>query len=128
MRRKSPQEKKRLSYRKDRRNAYGENDKSSRKSIRRNKRASNSANRRLEHLALTQGGRSRDTADADAGADAIEQRLARRRPKSWKKFPDAPLGQVVAKALERRARIPSQRPEPRTHGVPGLTADGTGSV
>ena len=37
--RSSPQEKKRLSYAKDRRNDYGENDKSSRKNIRRNKRA-----------------------------------------------------------------------------------------
>ncbi|UGT42762.1 hypothetical protein LTV02_04940 [Nocardia yamanashiensis] len=38
VRRKSPQEKKSLSYAKDRRNDYGENDKSSRRNIRRNKR------------------------------------------------------------------------------------------
>ena len=37
MARKSPQEKKALSYAKDRRNNYGENDKSSRRNIRRNK-------------------------------------------------------------------------------------------
>ncbi|MFE2009824.1 hypothetical protein [Streptomyces sp. NPDC059491] len=46
MERRTPQEKKRLSYLKDHRNNYGENDKSSRKSIRRNKRFPNSANRR----------------------------------------------------------------------------------
>ncbi|MFD0527546.1 hypothetical protein ACFQ1I_10530 [Kitasatospora arboriphila] len=44
--RRTPREKKRLSYLKDRRNAFGENDKSSRTSIRRRKRAVNSANRR----------------------------------------------------------------------------------
>lgn len=33
MKRRSPQEKKRLSYAKDRRNDYGENDKSSRKNV-----------------------------------------------------------------------------------------------
>ncbi|MEU6674176.1 hypothetical protein [Streptomyces sp. NPDC046925] len=108
MRRMSPQEKKRLSYRRDRRNVYGENDKSSRKSIRRNKRATKSANRRLERLALAQGACLRGIADADAGADVIERGLARRWPKSWKKFPDAPLGEVVANALERRARTERQ--------------------
>lgn len=40
-RRRSPQEKKALSYARDRRNVYGENDKSSRKNIRRNKRSPN---------------------------------------------------------------------------------------
>src|SRR4028119_181715 len=46
MERKTPQEKKRLSYAKDRRNTYGENDKSSRKNIRRRKRHPNRSNRR----------------------------------------------------------------------------------
>jgi hypothetical protein len=44
--RRSPQEKKALSYAKDRRNVYGENDKSSRKNIRRNKRIPNKLRRR----------------------------------------------------------------------------------
>ncbi len=46
MRRKTPQEKKKYSYAKDRRNAYGENDKSSRKNIPRRKKAPHRANRR----------------------------------------------------------------------------------
>jgi hypothetical protein len=45
MARKSPQVKKALNYAKDRRNDYGENDKSSRKNIRRNKRTPNRADR-----------------------------------------------------------------------------------
>ncbi len=49
---KNPQEKKRLSYEKDRRNCYGENDKSSRKNIRRNKKLSSKSFRSCSaHLA-----------------------------------------------------------------------------
>ncbi|MGW0391621.1 hypothetical protein ACWDYJ_12125 [Streptomyces sp. NPDC003042] len=99
MERKAPQEKKRMSYLKDRRNSYGENDKSSRKSIRRNKRAPKSADRRGRYLVLSAliGLRTAD-------GDAVEQRLSTRRPKSWRKSPDAPLGQVVIGDLERRIR------------------------
>ncbi len=52
MARRRPQEKKTLSYAKDRRNDYGENDRSSRKSIRRNKRVPNRADRHREHQVL----------------------------------------------------------------------------
>jgi hypothetical protein len=114
--RKSPQEKKRLSYLKDRRNNYGENDKSSRTSIRARKRAVNSANRRREQLALAQVGTSADT----GGADVVELNLHRQRPKSWRKVPDAPLGAVVAGGLERRVRVGIDEParaEQRIHKV-----------
>ncbi len=47
--RQSPQEKKQLSYEQDRRNVYGENDKSSRKAIPFRKRAVNKANRHADH-------------------------------------------------------------------------------
>ncbi|HEY0048924.1 MAG TPA: hypothetical protein VGB68_06550, partial [Pyrinomonadaceae bacterium] len=46
MRKRTPQEKKALSYARDRRNDYGENDKGSRKSIRRNKTFPNRAYRK----------------------------------------------------------------------------------
>ncbi|MEU8513534.1 hypothetical protein AB0C76_18375 [Kitasatospora sp. NPDC048722] len=102
MERKSPQQKKLLSYLKDRRNNYGENDKSSRRNIRRNKQAVNSANRRREHLALAA------SAGADAAgepaADTIDRDLHRRRPKRWRKWPDLPLGQLVVSGLEQRVR------------------------
>ena len=50
--RRSPAEKKRLSYSRDRRNYYGENDKSSRKNIARHKRHRNRAGRRRVHQQL----------------------------------------------------------------------------
>ncbi|WP_424527727.1 hypothetical protein ACOZ38_00010 [Sphaerisporangium viridialbum] len=98
MRRRSPQEKKRLSYAKDRRNDYGENDKSSRKNIPRNKRAPHRANR---HRAAQVLEAARGAVDEVAEA-AVEERLLSRRPKSWKKYPDAPLGEVVQQTLARR--------------------------
>ncbi|MFG3039294.1 hypothetical protein ACGFYZ_20600 [Streptomyces sp. NPDC048330] len=101
MERRTPQEKKRLSYLKDHRNNYGENDKSSRKSIRRNKRFPNSANRRGAQTALTALLGSVD----DVRAEVVEERMRGRRPKRWQKFPDAPLGAIVDGSLQRRARM-----------------------
>ncbi|MFC9797010.1 hypothetical protein [Streptomyces sp. NPDC057695] len=100
MRHRTPQEKKRLSYVRDHRNSYGENDKSSRKSIRRNKRSPNSANRRRARTSLTALLGSPD----ELRADAVEQRVRGRRPKRWRKFPDAPLGAVVDGTLQQRAK------------------------
>ncbi|MEV0381937.1 hypothetical protein [Nonomuraea sp. NPDC050643] len=101
VKRRSPQEKKWLSYAKDRRNDYGENDKSSRKNIPRSKRAPHRANRRRAHQVL----------EAAVGAvdrvaeEAAEERLLVRRPKSWRKWRDAPLGESVQYRLERRMRL-----------------------
>lgn len=80
----SPQEKKRLSLLKDRRNCYGENDKSSRKSIRFRKRWVNRTFRRGEHQTV-----------ACSDADAIESDLGELRKKEWKKVPDIPLGEKL---------------------------------
>ncbi|MCT4357861.1 hypothetical protein M5362_32670 [Streptomyces sp. Je 1-79] len=77
LKRKAPQEKKRLSYAKVHRNEYGENDKSSRKNIRRNKRFPNGANRRHAQTALAALLGSPD----DVRADAVEERMNGRRPK-----------------------------------------------
>ncbi|MEV7028032.1 hypothetical protein [Kitasatospora sp. NPDC093558] len=107
MKRKTPQEKKRLSYLKDHRNNYGENDKSSRRNIRRNKRFPNSANRRHAQTALTVLLGAPD----DARADAAEERMNGRRPKRWRKSPDAPLGAIVDGALEHRAKMGTTQAE-----------------
>lgn len=96
MTRKSPQEKKALSYAKDHRNSYGENDKSSRKNISRNKRNNVRADRRREHLVLAQ-----------SQPDDVDSELKRRRTRQayWRKLSDSPLAEIVARALRRRARV-----------------------
>lgn len=99
MRRKTPQLKKAESYRKDRRNTYGENAKASRKAVRRKKRRQARAERRIAHAAYTTGA----TPDLDR-IDESEARALRKHRKVWKlKLPDEPLGAVVAKKLARRA-------------------------
>jgi hypothetical protein len=98
MRRKSPQEKKRLSYAKDRRNNYGENDKGSRKNIRCNKRAPHRADRRRASQVLEAATGAVD----EVAEEATEQRLLMKRPRFWKKCPDVPLGEMVQYTLQRR--------------------------
>ncbi|MGX1808786.1 hypothetical protein ACWIGI_23955 [Nocardia sp. NPDC055321] len=102
MSRKSPQEKKALSYARDRRNTYGENDKSSRKNIARNKRVPNRADRRREtqQLATATGPLSLDAA---AVADlSLTTTMSMWVTRSWRKSPDTPLGEVVTWRLTRR--------------------------
>jgi hypothetical protein len=84
--RRSPQEDKILSYAKDRRNAYGENNKSSRTAIRQRKQWVNGTYRTAVHNVL-----SAPTADPDAIDDAVGS--IRRR--EWKKYRDEPLGNIV---------------------------------
>ncbi|GAB2533852.1 hypothetical protein [Nocardia heshunensis] len=101
--RKSPQEKKILSYAKDRRNDYGENDKSSRKAIRRNKRLPNRADRRSgRQIMATATG----AVEAEVPARAeIKLRSTRSvwDTRRWRKHPDIPLGDFVIRKLQRRA-------------------------
>ena len=108
--RKSPQEKKVLSYAKDRRNDYGENDKSSRKAIRRNKRVPNRTDRHREQQLLT-GAIGPVTGEA---AEFVQDRLLARksmwRTKRWRKWPDAALAEVVVFKLRRRARLGMSEP------------------
>lgn len=101
---KSPTEKKRLSLLKDRRNVYGECPTSSRKNIRRGKQRGHMELRRAANEEL----RSLKGVSVRADADEIESRtkdriiaLAR---SSFKKLPDAPLGEVVARKLRYRSR------------------------
>jgi len=110
----TPQEKKRLSYERDRRNTYGENDKSSRKNIPRSKRLASRATRRSASVALDG---VRGNIDAlgiveisddpkvvqNGPVDRVEQRIAGRRLARFRKWRDEPLGDVVAFQLERRA-------------------------
>lgn len=89
--RQSPQDKKQLSYERDRRNVYGENDKSSRKAIPFRKRAVNKANRHVDHQILLSA-----TGVRDLAADELtDDRVHGRRRKRWRKQPDQPLGEIL---------------------------------
>jgi hypothetical protein len=94
---KSSPEKKRLSLKLDRRNAYGENDKASRKSIPRGKQRRHMNERRsvAQVLRPISGNPSEDdSADAELLAK-VKIKVSRR--KGFKKTPDEPLGAMLAK-------------------------------
>lgn len=99
MRRKTPQEKKRESYLRDRRNTYGENDKSSRKNIPLRKRLRSRSERRLARTAFAAGNR-----DVDLDwVEEVEGRLVQnRRSAWWRKSPDEPLAGALARTLAYR--------------------------
>jgi hypothetical protein len=110
----NPQEKKSLSYAKDRRNAYGENDKASRKVIPARKSGENRKVRRKANHAL-QGVPSADEMDAALIESSLRHNLER--VGGWKKSPDAPLGHIVEHTkLAREQRhgrklLPKWKPE-----------------
>jgi hypothetical protein len=97
----SPQEKKTLSYRKDRRNTHGENDKASRKLIPLRKALDRRADRRKTQAALDTVARA-----TEAAKDVVESsaRKGTGRIGGWVKWRDTPLGKVVAAKLRRRRR------------------------
>jgi hypothetical protein len=110
--RKDPQEKKALSYTRDRRNDYGENDKSSRRNIRRNKRAPNRADRHRQHQVLATA--TGPVADGERAERAEVRLLAKKSmwlTKRWRKSADAPLAGVVIRRLRRRAEAGSLAPD-----------------
>ena len=92
-RKRSPQEDKVLSYAKDRRSTYGENDKSSRKSIRFRKRWVNGTYRSQIHDAL--GSVARDPDEIADAVNAVQR-------KGWRKVSDKPLGLVVDRKVRAR--------------------------
>ena len=99
---KSPQEKKRLSLELDRRNTYGENDKSSRKNIPLAKAKSHRDSRRTVGQKLAEAlhhptVEATDTADANVLSTARKKKVG-----AFKKWPDGPLGGSVAKKLAQR--------------------------
>jgi|GEM_PF-1331831 hypothetical protein len=102
--RKSPPEKKILSYEKDRRNTYGENSKASRKGVRRRK---SWVNRTFRHAAQQ---RLRLTDTQDSSGDNPVDSLRR---EHWKKQPDTALGEILdAKTAFAEPETPLTRRNP----------------
>ena len=98
--RRSPQEKKALSYARDRRNAFGQNDKASRKAIPLRKRLVNRANRHAARQQLSEAAGP----VASERAERVEERVQGTKPKTWRKWPDQPLGQILEQKRQRRER------------------------
>ena len=98
-RRRSPKEKKALSYEKDRRNCYGESDKGARKTIPRNKAKGHRSLRRRAAASLSRY----ETLEEDEAAlteNALRSDLDRF--KRWKKSPDQPLADHLKQQSKRR--------------------------
>jgi hypothetical protein len=95
---KTPQDKKRLSYERDRRNTYGENSKSSRKNIPRSKARAKRSDRHQQDQAL-HGAVTAATEEQMLEAESSAQETKRT---WWAKTPDTPLGEVVARKLAKR--------------------------
>jgi hypothetical protein len=94
-----------LSYTRDRRNAFGGNDKSSRKTIRRNKRTPNRSDRHRERQVLAAA--TGPVVAVEVAARAELRLLAKKSmwmTKRWRKWRDAPLAEIVEYKLRRRAR------------------------
>jgi len=100
---KSPREKKRLSYEHDRRNTYGENQKSSRKNIPRSKQRSHQGERRTvrQPLIAAQGVVADEVAD-EAQLQAL-RKVRIKRLKGFRKSPDSPLGEIIERRLRKQA-------------------------
>lgn len=100
---KSPQEKKRLSLERDRRNVYGENAKASRKNIPRSKQLSHQQQRRAVGQALGNlFGRVGESESTDAELIARSRAIESARY-AFKKQPDKPLGEVIARKRRKQA-------------------------
>lgn len=87
----TPQQKKRLSYAKDRRNTYGENNKSSRKNIPLSKALDIRSERRAQDSALAKAVAATNVHQLDA----VENSVRSTKPRQWRKWPDKPLGEVL---------------------------------
>ena len=97
-RRRSPKEKKALSYVKDGRNVVAEARGIAHRAITKRKKGANQALRREVHTKLTSG--LRNAPDVES-VDAFVARVGR---KSWRKTPDIPLGEYVAGKVEGNPR------------------------
>ncbi len=99
-----PEEKKRLSLERDRRNRYGENSKASRKSIRRGKQRRHMDERRTVGEVL---GRLKGSVQDDVAIEAellVKTRIIDSQRRGFKKQPDTPLGVVLAKKAKNQPK------------------------
>ncbi len=92
---KNPEDKKRLSLERDRRNTYGENSKSSRKDIKRGKQRTHMDERRTVGQVLGNLKGSIPDDEATAAELIAKTKTTTKRREGFKKRPDTPLGVVL---------------------------------
>ena len=100
-----PQEKKRLSLAHDRRNSYGENDKSSRKNIPRSKALGHRIERRIVAEVLSHGHIAVSEDQAAISEGTVKTRTRIKKLKGFVKTPDQPLSENIAIKLACRKRL-----------------------
>lgn len=98
-RRRSPQEKKRLSYQRDRRDSYMESNKGARKTVPKAKRRRARTERRIVRSALPSTSLPDEIV---AQEETFDARIASIGP-GWRKSPGRTLGEHVRRQLDRRA-------------------------
>jgi hypothetical protein len=102
---KNPEEKKQLSLERDRRNTYGENSKSSRKSIAQGKQRRHMDERRTADEVLRRLTGIIHDEDATNAELLVKTRISDSRSRGFKKQPDSPLGEVLAaKKAKKKAK------------------------
>lgn len=101
---KSPQEKKAQSLLHDRRNTYGENDKSSRKNIAKSKQIQHQSERHAANQVLSAVVNVRDDEGFIELEVAAETVAKADRLSGFKKWPDEPLGKVIGRQNAQRER------------------------
>jgi hypothetical protein len=87
----TPQEKKKLSYQRDRRNMYGQNAHASRKAIPKRKRDVTQSLRKRTNQVIPK----LQPLVAVVDDCEIEEKIGRVVPKRWRKCPDMPLGEAI---------------------------------
>jgi hypothetical protein len=97
---KNPQQKKLASLALDGRNMYGENDKSSRKAIRKGKQSSQQALRSAAKRPLQNTKLLNDEDSANRIEFEVQSTVIQAKRKSFRKRPDAPLGAVLRAKIE----------------------------
>ena len=104
----TPPEKKRLSLELDRRNTYGENDKSSRKNIPKGRARVHRNERRMVEQMLSHGHVTAPNDEAVAIENNVKTKTRAKKLAGFKKHADAPLGETITRKLAIRKRVASK--------------------
>jgi len=124
MRKKSPQEKKRDSYLRDRRNRYNENSKASRKAIPKRRRGNIKARRRASNVALAGAAGT----IPEEMADQVDARVRSVVTAEWSKTSDRPLAAHAIDVLKRRVKLGIDRPETAARKIEKIRAATAGKA